>query len=96
MVLLSNVALSEFRGKVFGQSLAVRRFGGWGTTVDVVDEGAVDQSWPQGFRAKLGNVREWRDMFVGRPTRTDEDSAKTVGGAKRETDQLLLPPDTQD
>lgn len=96
VVLLSNVALTEFRGKVFGQSLAARRFGGRGTGVDVVDDGGMDPNWGSGFKATLRTVREWRDMFVGRARRADVMVANGIGGAKRKADELLLPPDTQD
>lgn len=95
VVLLSNVALSTFRGQVFGQSLAVRRFGGWATTVDVVEEGMTQASWEPSFKTKLGRLREWRDMFVGTAPQVSDRGERKTGSMKRKVDKLL-PPDTQD
>ncbi len=93
VVLMRNVALSSFRGCVYGQSLARRRFARSATEVDVLgaDVGEGAQASLQGvFGPKVRRVREWSEQFVG----AGRMAAKgAVGrGVKRAREEL--PPDT--
>ncbi|KAK5174285.1 uncharacterized protein LTR77_001365 [Saxophila tyrrhenica] len=86
VVLLRNVALSEFRGVVYGQSLMRRRFARMGTEVVVVGEGVEIRDGVMG--KKVGRVREWVGDFVGR------ERGESGLGKKRRGEEL--PPDTQE
>ncbi|KAK4958768.1 hypothetical protein LTR10_003564 [Elasticomyces elasticus] len=98
VVLVQNVALSAFRGVVYGQSLS-RRFARNSTGVSVVDGGEVGQGGeefglPMGVKGKFERVRKWGDDFVGRTRRPalTMPSAVRVGG---DGFGEQLPPDTQ-
>ncbi|KAK3620938.1 hypothetical protein LTR56_023074 [Elasticomyces elasticus] len=98
IVLMQNVALSAFKGVVYGQSLS-RRFARNSTIVTVVDAGEVGQAGdgfglPMGIRGKFGRVRKWGDDFVGRTGRTGVGVKRAVG-VGRGGDGEVLPPDTQ-
>ena len=87
VVVWQNVALSAFKGCVYGQSLS-RRFARNSTSMSVVDAGQA-QGLPVGVRGKYKRVRGWADEFVGR-TKQVAATASGVGGRMEE-----LPPDTQ-
>ncbi|KAK5745550.1 hypothetical protein LTR17_001421 [Elasticomyces elasticus] len=91
-ILLQNVALSAFKGVVYGQSLS-RRFARSSTVVTVLDAGE-GLGLPMGVKAKFERVRKWGDDFVGRTRRVSSTGASAVGlglGGFGE----VLPPDTQ-
>lgn len=92
VVLFQNLALSEFRGNVYGQSLS-KRFARNSSSVAVLDRSRGWEDVVQSVGAQFGNkvkrVRAWADAFVGLPptsTLYDRDDAH-VGEE--------LPPDTQ-
>ena len=98
VVLARNVALSAFRGVVYGQSLRrdttrlelMYRSGGGGTysARDLAEEGAKE-----GVVGRVRAVRRWVMEFVG-GGRTEGE--RTEGGrGKGVRDALMLPPDTQ-
>jgi hypothetical protein len=80
VVLLKNVALTCWRGCVFGQSLS-RKFARNSTSVSVISDGESD--------AKMDRVRRWTGDFVGLSTNTE--MTKPIS-----RDFNALPPDTQD
>lgn len=99
VVLLTHIALSSFRGKVYGQSLRRRGFGGVGTGVVVVPDGVQAQLiGPQA--KKLKNVREWTAQFVGpgarkRRRNEEDDGARGKWAKFGRLANEDLPDDTQ-
>lgn len=92
VVLVRNVALSVWRGAVYGQSLG-RRWARNSTSVHGIedDAGAMERALPFGGMGKLARVRDWRDDFVGRrPVRQRGNKGKGVTAGDGD-----LPPDTQ-
>lgn len=91
VVLVRNLALSVWRGAVYGQSLG-RRWARNCTRVERVEDGVNrdgERAMPFGVGAKLGRVREWREGFVGR-------RVAGIGGGKRKRGlEEELPPDSQ-
>ncbi|MCJ1432904.1 hypothetical protein MMC27_002262 [Xylographa pallens] len=98
VVLAHNVALSAFRGVVYGQSLRrdttrlelMYRSGGGGTysAKDLADGGSKE-----GLAQRVRVVKRWVMDFVG-GARTEGD--RNEGGrGKSVRDALMLPPDTQ-
>ena len=101
IVLLKNVALSSFMGKVYGQSLRKEL-----TTIELLNRNKVDSRDNEGIysandledhamkpgdpiRAKVRKVKGWVMSFVGA-------SRKGVkAGGRRGGPHLQLPPDTQ-
>jgi hypothetical protein len=84
VVVVNNVALSAFKGCVYGQSLS-RRFARNSTSISLI--GDVLGAGPS--RPKVERVQEWTMDFVGVATRRS---------AKKEESRHVdaLPPDTQD
>ncbi len=84
MVVVNNVALSAFKGCVYGQSLS-RRFARNSTSISLIG----DVHGAGALRLKLERVQEWTADFVGVATRRP---------AKKEKERQVdaLPPDTQD
>ncbi|RMY52977.1 hypothetical protein D0865_05505 [Hortaea werneckii] len=104
VVLIRNLALSVFKGGVYGQSLRggtggkMRTARGNFTDVRVLDE--EEEESGEGVRGKLRRVREWRDGFVGPGVRVKDGrggggdvSGGDVSGGARERE--WLPADTQ-
>ncbi|KAK5739677.1 hypothetical protein LTR17_005161 [Elasticomyces elasticus] len=92
IVLVRNVALSAFKGVVYGQSLS-RRFARNSTVVTVVEAGE-GLGLPMGVKGKFERVRKWGDDFVGRTRRVASTMPSAVGlGLGGFGEQL--PPDTQ-
>lgn len=92
VVLLQNVALSCWKGNVYGQSLS-KRFARNSTTIYMIGDKSR-QRFSTPVVSKLRRVQDWAADFVGvvkRRTSFDE-AGKTV--KKRKMDEL--PPDTQD
>ncbi|KAF2104286.1 hypothetical protein NA57DRAFT_70499 [Rhizodiscina lignyota] len=100
IVLLTHVALSSFRGKVYGQSLRRRGFGSVSTgIVGLPDNIEVQLGAPEAN--KLEKVRGWVMQFVG-PSAGAGEAKKSMkgGGAEKEQGQRMaanedLPDDTQ-
>ncbi|KAK5677139.1 hypothetical protein LTS10_010328 [Elasticomyces elasticus] len=97
IVLVRNVALSAFKGVVYGQSLS-RRFARNSTVVTVVEGrevgGGDGFGLPMGVKGKFERVRKWGDDFVGRTRRPGSTMPSSVGlGLGGFGEQL--PPDTQ-
>ncbi|SMR48416.1 unnamed protein product [Zymoseptoria tritici ST99CH_1E4] len=93
VVLFTNVALKEWKGNVFGQSLGRKITTKNATTVWVFKEGEeVDGE----VGRKIGRVREWARKFVGggREGECEEGTKAPLG--KRKRDGSLLPPETQE
>ncbi|KAK3110150.1 hypothetical protein LTR53_015855 [Teratosphaeriaceae sp. CCFEE 6253] len=93
VVVWRNVALSSFRGCVYGQSLGGGRFRGNGTGMVVI--GPREEGLMGGLegrvRGKVERVRRWAGDFVGRTTRA------VVGeGGEGDLKGEVLPPDTQE
>lgn len=92
VVLLQNVALSCFRGCVYGQSLS-KRFARNTTLVTVLGDEMVG-SLPQHFHPRLRRVGDWIGEFVGvnrnAMTMLDEPAGRRADAPGD------LPPDTQD
>ncbi|KAI6874472.1 hypothetical protein KC343_g4697 [Hortaea werneckii] len=107
VVLIRNLALSVFKGGVYGQSLReTRGKTGLGrgnfTDVRVLEEengegflSSLPPSMRGQVRGKMRRVREWRDGFVGPGVRAQDGRAGgvDVGGGWRERE--WLPADTQ-
>ncbi|KAK0268789.1 hypothetical protein LTR35_009334 [Friedmanniomyces endolithicus] len=94
VVLVRNVALSAFKGCVYGQSLS-RKFARNCTSVSVVSAEDVRVHGSVAVRGKFQRVQRWADDFVGRrsgPTVT----GKAVAGRDRRFGEEMLPPDTPD
>jgi hypothetical protein len=91
VVLMRHVALSSFRGCVYGQSLGGGRFGRVGTSI--VNLPGADFGRPAAFREKVRRVRKWTDDFVGiaKPSRLNGEGR----GVRRKVREDL-PPDTQE
>lgn len=97
VVLVRNVALSVWRGAVYGQSLG-RRWARNCTRVERVEdeverEKERERELPFRVGAKLKRVREWREGFVGRRVVRNE-VGKGSGKRKRGVEEEL-PPDSQ-
>lgn len=92
VVLLRHVALSCFRGCVYGQSLN-RRFARNSTTVVLLDD-HTRSSAPASLLAKLQRVQSWACEFVGAPTRATASERDQSANGRKTID--ALPPDTQD
>ncbi|KAK4553082.1 hypothetical protein LTR86_009809 [Recurvomyces mirabilis] len=85
VVLIQNVALSAFKGSVYGQSLS-RKFAKNSTVVHLLSDDGFGLPGP--LKAKFVRVQRWADDFVGQ---TRKPTALRRGkDAERE-----LPPDTQ-
>ncbi|KAL8749366.1 MAG: hypothetical protein Q9184_006837 [Pyrenodesmia sp. 2 TL-2023] len=102
IVLMRNVALASFKGKVFGQSLrkgmtAVELV--WRGVIDDFDRpglfegGEVERAGEAGLE-KLKKVREWVLQFVGGGGR-NRDGLKEASGGRRRKGKMDLPDDTQ-
>ncbi|KAK0270947.1 hypothetical protein LTS16_008875 [Friedmanniomyces endolithicus] len=89
VVLVRNVALSAFKGCVYGQSLS-RKFARSCTSVTVVSAEDVRVHGSVAMRGKFGRVRRWADDFVGRRSAPTVRSKAVAGSVGDET----LPPDT--
>lgn len=89
VVLVSNVALSVWRGAVYGQSLG-RRWARNCTRVVRIGDAEVERGVSLGVKGKLARVRDWREEFVGRTT-----GGKGKGKGKRKVREEELPPDSQ-
>lgn len=90
VVLLQNLALSCFKGCVYGQSLS-KRFARNSTTVDKIGRGA--QEGDPVLKAKLERVRRWTSDFVGGGREPPHPGTVDVMRSHGRPD---LPPDTQD
>lgn len=91
VLLVTHVALSEFNGNVYGQSLS-KRITRNNTSVVVLSESAVGLPAPS--MSKLERVRLWSDNFVGgkKSKRAAETALDNALNRKR---RMMLPPDTQ-
>ncbi|KAM0716476.1 hypothetical protein Q7P37_007921 [Cladosporium fusiforme] len=93
VVLVTNVALSVWRGAVYGQSLG-RRWARNSTRVAKVGDMDVERGLPFGVKGKLARVRGWSEEFVGK-TVARSGSGKGKGKGKRKIREEELPPDSQ-
>ncbi|KAL8649394.1 MAG: hypothetical protein Q9210_004424 [Variospora velana] len=97
VVLMRNVALTSFRGKVYGQSLRRGMTGVeliWRSVLDAGDrkglfEGSEVEEGDGGME-KVRRVREWVLRFVGGGGGGDRARRESGGAGRR-----MLPPDTQ-
>lgn len=101
ILLLTNVALSSWRGNVYGQNLGRRFARGNATGLSVLSDVESPQVVSGGGRPsmtvveKWRRVRDWSAEFVGGVRRVEEVGGD--GGAKgRGKERVMLPPDTQD
>lgn len=101
VVLLQGIALSEFRGSVFGQSLS-RRISKNSTIISILHRsgsggGPVTDGRPVSFAAKLKRVQDWVTSFVG-PTRKRHAAGGGCivahGGKRGRTEDPSLPPES--
>ncbi|KAK0882979.1 hypothetical protein LTR87_003205 [Friedmanniomyces endolithicus] len=92
VVVVRNVALSAFKGCVYGQSLS-RRFARNSTSVTVVSAEDVGVHGSVAMRGKFERVRRWADDFVGRRSGPTV-MGKAVAGRDRRFGEEVLPPDT--
>lgn len=83
VVLLTNIALSAFRGAVYGQSLS-KRFSRNSTNVVKMGEAAASGV----VAGKMRRVQRWAGDFVGRESREPRETRGTM-------EEKMLPPDTQ-
>lgn len=90
VVLVTHVALSEFNGNVYGQSLS-RRITRNNTSVTVLSDNATGVPAPT--MAKLRRVREWSDNFVGKKRAASPMEYFGADPKRRRT--MELPPETQ-
>lgn len=91
VVMLQNIALSTFRGNVYGQSLS-RRFARNRTSVAVL-RSRYRGSLPPILMSKFDKVREWTSNFVG-IARRPSPAAAGDGAGSRKRKISELPPDT--
>jgi hypothetical protein len=91
LVLMRNVALSCFRGAVYGQSLPQRRFGGCRTTVSNLGSSRIDGTQNAALHSKVDRVRQWTSDFVGVAKGRSNVGIRSL---KRRHEEL--PPDTQE
>lgn len=89
VVLVTHIALSEFNGSVYGQSLS-RRITRNNTSLAVLSDKVVGLPVPTAN--KLGRVREWSVNFVGKK-RAASPARALVEDSKRR--RMELPPETQ-
>ena len=101
VVLIRDVALSTWKGRVYGQSLN-RRYPRVETTIDVLSRGTERVNLPHPAEQKLSSVVEWVERFVGRATSDTRGHCNnaTVADGRLETvhggiDIESLPADTQ-
>ncbi|KAK1073573.1 hypothetical protein LTR12_017632 [Friedmanniomyces endolithicus] len=94
VVVVRNVALSAFKGCVYGQSLS-RRFARNSTSVTVMSAEDVRVHGSVAMRGKFQRVRRWADDFVGRRSGPTVMGKAGVGGGRRVGEEVL-PPDTPD
>lgn len=101
VVLFTNIALSTYNGKVYGQSLR-RRGGAVSTGVRVIPIDLEERGNPGQGVQKLKKVREWTMNFVGIETEKGRGKRKAVnaenGLSKRykiRSERDELPADTQ-
>lgn len=92
VVLVTNVALSVWRGAVYGQSLG-KRWARNSTRVAKIEDAEVERGLSVGVKGKLAKVRSWREDFVGRDASVRRSTRVKASKRKREEE---LPPDTQD
>lgn len=92
VVLVTNVALSVWRGAVYGQSLG-KRWARNSTRVARIEDGEVERGISIGVKSKLAKVRSWREDFVGRDAGIRRSTRVKASKRKRGEE---LPPDTQD
>ena len=92
VVVVQNVALSCFRGCIYGQSLS-RKFARNSTSIAVLDGGSA-RGGSASVVAKLSRVRQWTSDFVGVARRQVSPIRKGPDRRRRKGDDL--PPDTQD
>lgn len=90
VVLVTHVALSEFNGNVYGQSLS-KRITRNNTSVTVLSDNAT--GCPAPTMAKLKRVREWSDNFVGKKRAASPMEIFGADPKRRRT--MELPPETQ-
>lgn len=92
VVVVTHIALSQFRGNVYGQSLSRRMT--VNTSLTVLSNHVGGLSGPNA--AKLERVRTWSKNFTGkRPTAEDSPDLLRSSTSKRRHSQVELPPDTQ-
>lgn len=95
VVLVSHIALHEFRGNVYGQSLS-RRITRNNTSLTILSDHVGGLSGPNA--TKLERVRNWSRNFVGQRRRA-EDSPEilrsSISKRRRSEMEEELPPDTQ-
>ncbi|WPH02187.1 Hypothetical protein R9X50_00504200 [Acrodontium crateriforme] len=91
IVLVRNVALTAFRGCVYGQTLS-RRITMNNTTITVLSEGDSGISGP--VKTKIKAIRTWADAFLG-GDRLAASRRSQHGFNGYEMARELLPPDTQ-
>lgn len=95
VVLVSHIALHEFRGNVYGQSLS-RRITKNNTSLTVFSDHVGGLSGPNA--TKLEKVRNWSRDFVGQRRRAEEPSEflrSSTSKRRRSETEEQLPPDTQ-
>ena len=95
VVFLQNVALSAFKGNVYGQSLS-KRFARNSTSVTTLsDESASGQA--PALSAKLNRVSAWVEMFVGVPSGgANKRTGSPLRNGRNKRTTVDLPPDTQE
>lgn len=92
VVLLHNVALSAFKGCVYGQSLS-RRFARNSTSITVLADDAYPGGTLAGDVGKFQRVRDWTMDFVGAAKKQAPSVRSGQISGKHRTKEL--PPDTQ-
>lgn len=102
VVLMRNVALTSFRGKVYGQSLRRGMTGVelvWRSVGDERDRRGLLEGWEiekggDGAIEKVKRVREWVLQFVGVGTNGGRET-RSDGGSRVRKNRRELPDDTQ-
>ncbi|KAK4502665.1 hypothetical protein PRZ48_006091 [Zasmidium cellare] len=93
VVLVTQIALSEFRGNVYGQSLS-RRITRNNTSLTVLSDHVGGLSGSNA--TKLEKVRNWSRNFVGKGHQPQESpELPRSSTSKRRRSEMELPPDTQ-
>ncbi|KXT08823.1 hypothetical protein AC579_1892 [Pseudocercospora musae] len=92
IVLVTHIALGEFKNNVFGQSLS-KRITRNNTAIVVLSSNVTGFSPP--LMAKLSRVREWSSHFVGRKDLKRAAPPDIDLGVVKKRAKHVLPPDTQ-
>ncbi|EME84120.1 uncharacterized protein MYCFIDRAFT_214622 [Pseudocercospora fijiensis CIRAD86] len=92
IILVTHIALGEFKNNVFGQSLS-KRITRNNTSIVLLSSNVT--GLPPPLVAKLNRVRDWSSHFVGKKDLKRASSPDITLGVVSKKAKRMLPPDTQ-